>query len=69
MHAANQTAKELQAFAVATFTDIIDYISCTLQASHLSRVTHRHVVASMHAGNQTAKELQAFAVATFPRHL
>lgn len=61
-----QTARELQTFEVPTFPDIVCYISGTLQASHLSQVTHRHVLVSVHAGNQTAKELQAFAVATFP---
>ncbi len=48
------------------FQTLFVYISGTLQASHLSQVTHRHVLVSVHAGNQTAKELQAFAVATFP---
>ncbi len=66
MHAGNQTAKELQAFAVATFLDIVNYSSSTLHAPHISQATRRHVMVSVHTDYQIARELRAFAVATFP---
>ena len=45
MHAGNQTAKELQAFAVATFPDIVSRISgSTVDKVFGSTMTHPKVV-------------------------